>query len=310
MNRVAGAWNRFWFTPEPTSSLALFRIAIGIISLGWALSLVPNFHAFFSSDGVQPAPPTGAPAGIWGVLNTFPAYPVAIGLLVALLVASACVTVGYRTRLASLVVCIAVHSFIQRTPAIWHSGDGVLRILCFFLVFMPAGAALSVDRWRTARDRFWEFPARPRWALRLVQIQVSAIYLSSVWFKITGTGWLDGTAVSYAVRVEDLERFALPGVLTDSILFSALTSYWALAVELLIGILVWNKAARPYVLGLGVALHLLVGFNLRLGLFPETMLASYLVFLSPAAATTVILATRDRLRGVVSRVRAPERVPA
>ena len=149
MKRVADAWERFWFAPQPTSSLALFRIAIGIISFGWALSLVPDFHAFFSSEGVEPIAPVHPPAGVWGVLNTFPDYPVAVGLLLALLVASLCLTVGYRTRLASVVVFVAMLSFEHRAPSIWNSGDGLLLILCFFLMFAPAGASLSVDRWRT-----------------------------------------------------------------------------------------------------------------------------------------------------------------
>jgi uncharacterized membrane protein YphA (DoxX/SURF4 family) len=304
MRRVAATWERFWFAPEPTSSLALFRIAIGVISFGWGVSLLPDMRAFFSATGIEPAPPVNPPAGTWGVLNTFPDYPVAVALVVALLLASLCLTVGYRTRLASVVVFIAVVSFEHRTPSIWNSGDGVLRILCFYLMFAPAGASLSLDRWRTARDRFWEFPARPHWALRLVQIQVSAMYLSAVWFKLHGTGWLDGTAVSYATRVEDLERFAPPGFLSDSLLFSSVATYWTLVIELMIGLLVWNRAARPYVLGLGVALHVSAGLTLRLGFFSETMLAAYLVFLSPTAASVFILAGRDRCRAALLRVRA------
>ena len=225
-----------------------------------------------------------------------------------LMVASACLTIGYRTRIASVVVFVALVSFEHRAPSIWNSGDGLLRILCFFLMLAPAGASLSVDRWRTAKDRFWEFPARAPWALRLVQIQISAVYLSSAWFKFHGTAWLHGTAVSFAVRVEDLQRFALPGALSHSLLFSSVMTYWTLAIELMIGVLVWNRAARRWVLLLGAGLHVLVGLNLRLGFFSETMLAAYLVFLSPAAATATVLAVRDRFRAAASsRDRRPER---
>jgi hypothetical protein len=82
-------------------------------------------------------------------------------------------------------------------------------------------------------------------------------------------------------------------------------TYWTLAIELMVGILVWKRTARPYVLALGVGLHLSVGLNLRLGFFSETMLAGYLAFLSPAAATAVILSCRDRFRALAARVRAP-----
>lgn len=309
MRRVAAAWDRFWFAPEPTSTLALFRIAIGVISLAWALSLLPDLHAFFSPNGVEPIPPARMPSGSWGVLNTFPNYTVAVVLYVALLVASCCLTVGYRTRLAGVVVFAAVLSFEHRAPSIWNSGDGLLRNLCFFLMLAPAGASLSVDRWRTARDRFWEFPARAPWALRLVQIQVSAVYLSSAWFKFHSAAWLHGTAVSYASRLEDFYRYPMPGGLSRSLLFSSVMTYWTLAIELMIGILVWNRAARPWVLSLGIGLHVLVGLNLRLGFFSETMLAAYLAFLSPAAATATVFAVRDLFNAAASRARDPRRIP-
>ena len=80
-------------------------------------------------------------------------------------------------------------------------------------------------------------------------------------------------------------------------------TYWTLAVELMIGILVWNRSARPLVLALGVALHLGLDFNLRLGFFSETIIVSYLAFLSPAVAELGILAVRDRARGGLVRAR-------
>lgn len=305
MRRVAAAWERFWFAPEPTSSLAIFRIAIGAICFGWAVSLLPDFYAFFSSHGVEPSPPVHPPLGIWGVLDTFPSYTVAIALCAALLVASLCVMVGYRTRAATTVVFIAVVSFENRAPSIWSSGDNLLRILCFLLIFAPAGASLSVDRWRTARDRFWEFPARAPWALRLVQIQISVVYLSTFWYKIHGSDWRHGTAVSYAARLEDFQRFAMPGALSHSLHFSSVMTYWTLTIELMLGILVWNRAARPFVLWLGVAMHFFISLTLRLGFFSETMVASYLAFLAPAAATAVIFAVRNRFAAIFAPVREP-----
>ena len=307
MKRATRAWERFWFAPTPTSTLALFRIAIGVISFAWALSLIPDLHAFFSSDGIEPIAPTHPALGAWGVLNAFPSYTAAVALLAALLIASCCLTIGYRTRLSNVVVFVGILSFEHRAPSIWNSGDGLLRILCFFLMLAPAGASLSVDRWRTARDRFWEFPTRAPWALRLVQIQVSVVYLSTVWFKLHGHDWLHGTAVSFAVRMEDLQRFPFPGGLGRSLLFSSVMSYWTIAIELMLGILVWNRAVRPYVLALGAGLHLLVGFNLRLGFFTETMLAAYVAFVSPAAAIAAVHAVRNRLRSAVIPALRPRR---
>ena len=77
----------------------------------------------------------------------------------------------------------------------------------------------------------------------------------------------------------------------------------------MLGILIWNRAARPVVLALGVALHVTVGLNMELGFFSETMLVCYLAFLAPAAASVGILAVHDRLRALSARVRHQSRLP-
>ena len=238
------------------------------------------------------------------MLNSFPAYGVALALFGALVAGSISLLVGYRTSLASVLVFVAVLSFEHRAPSIWNSGDGLLRIVCFFLMFAPAGQSLSVDRWRRERERFWEFPARPPWALRLIQIQVSLVYLSAVWFKLHGPDWLHGTAVSYSMRLQDFQRFVFPSALSHSVLVSTVATYLTIATEVMIGVLVWNRAARPLVLMLGVILHVSIGFNLELGFFSEVMLACYLAFLSPEWASRRLLAVRDRASVRRARVRA------
>jgi hypothetical protein len=295
VTRATRAWDRFWFAPESTAPLAVFRIGVGAVSFLWALSLIPDLRTFFSADGAVPGPPADPDPGFWGPLNTFSGYGAAVGALAALLVASLCLLAGYRSRIASAVVFLGVLSFERRTPSIFSCADGLLRNLAFFLMLAPSGVSLSADRLRTARDRFWEFPARAPWALRLVQLQISIIYLSAVWLKLHGEAWRDGTAVSYAMRLEDFQRFALPGELSNSLLFSTVATYWTISVELMIAVLVWNRAARPLVLALGVGLHLGLGANLRIGFFSETMLVAYLVFLSPAWTEAQLHAIRRRL---------------
>ena len=117
MKRVAAAWERFWFAPQPTSTLAIFRIAIGAISFAWTLSLLPDLSRVLLRARHRAAPAGRPGVGVWGVLNTFPNYTVAIALFVALLVASICLLVGYRTRLASIVVFVG-HRLVRASRAV------------------------------------------------------------------------------------------------------------------------------------------------------------------------------------------------
>jgi hypothetical protein len=305
ISRLVFAWNRFWFQPVETSTVALFRVAFGLLALGYTLSLAPVLFAFYSDDGILPAQPTYSGTLAWGMLGFFPSDAAVVLFYFLLLVGSIALLVGIRARLAALVVFVCLISFGRRDPWVLNSGDLLVQVLAFYMLFMPSGTALSVDRWLREPRRFWEFPARAIWALRLVQVQVSILYLAAVWAKVRGVTWNDGTAVSYAFRIDDVARFPVPGFVTDSLVLANLLTYGTLAVELSIGILVWNRVLRPWVLLLGVGLHLGIDYAVRVGFFSYAVLVAYIVFIPPEAARSFILATRDR----VARLTLPRWAP-
>jgi Vitamin K-dependent gamma-carboxylase len=298
VTRLVGAWNRFWFEPQATSTLALFRVAFGLLTFAWTLALAPDLITFFGRDGIVPQAPEYGRLQLpwtWGLLNGAPADGIVIALFATLLVASACVVVGFRTRLASAVAFVAILSFERRNPFVFNAGDTLIRAMALYLLLAPAGASFSIDRLRRSRDRFWDFPARSPWALRLVQIQVSVIYLSTVWEKLHGETWRNGTAVSYALRTEDIQRIALPHWIVDSTLVSGVLTYGTLATELAVGILIWNRRARPFVIVPGILLHLFIDATLTAGFFSAAMLTAYVAFVAPDTASRWILRARERL---------------
>ena len=52
----AQRWLRFWFTPTSGSVLALMRTMVGLASLGWAMSILPDLRTFYFDDGLLPPP--------------------------------------------------------------------------------------------------------------------------------------------------------------------------------------------------------------------------------------------------------------
>ena len=294
MSAAEAAWNRFWFEPTPTSSLAVLRIAAGIVTFVWALSLAPDLHAFFSRSGILPTHPS---LPYWhGLLRLWPG-DTAIALVYAvLLISTLCLTVGYRTRAAAILVWLTILAFQRRNPWIGNSGDLLVRDLALYLALAPAGVSLSIDRWRRARDRFWEFPERAPWALRLLQIHLTLMYFFIVWSKVRGTTWNDGTAVSYALRLNDVVRLHLPSAVSTSLLLSNLATYGTLLTELSLVVLVWNRRARPWVLCMGVAMHLAIEVTLVIGFFTLAVLAAYVAWVPADTMSHVVLRTRDRQR--------------
>lgn len=289
---VVDGWNRFWFEPVPTSTLAVYRIVLGVIVFAWTATLVPDLMALFGSDGVVARQPDIEYAV--GVFTHTSSDAVVVAVTVVLLGAAGCVVVGWHTRVASALMFVGVLSLQQRNPLIHNSGDVLILLCTFYLALAPAGAALSLDRRRTAPDAPHEFPARAPWALRLVQIQICIVYATGVWAKVRGVTWNNGTASSYALRIEDLERFPVPAFAWDNLVFVNLVTYATLALEVLLPILVWNRRARPWVLGAGVALHLSIHYSLLVGFFSLTMLACYVAFVPPETMSALVRRWRDR----------------
>jgi uncharacterized membrane protein YphA (DoxX/SURF4 family) len=312
VTKAVETWERFWFREVETSTLALFRVAFGIVVLAWTISLAPELYSFYDNAGIVPAYPDGG-SGAWGLLQLNSSTAAVTILYLFLLVGALCLVFGFKSRLAAVVVFVCLLSFGRRNPWVLNSGDLLIFVLGFYLMLAPSGAALSVDRWLQAKSRFWEFPQRSLWPLRLIQVQVSLLYFFAVWEKLRGETWNDGTAVSYAFRIEDLERFPVPGFVTDSLVLANLLTYGTLATELALAILVWNRRLRPWVLLLGVGLHLGIAYAVRVGFFSIAALVAYIAFLPPETVSQWVYRVRDRaarsrLAWVVPRVEPVEPV--
>jgi hypothetical protein len=299
-DRVIAAWQRFWFEPQETSTLAIFRIAFGLVALGWTATLGPNLAAFYGPHGVVPHQLPDGP-GAWGVLDIWHGWVAVVVLFAVTLTAAAALTVGMFSRLAAALLWIGIVSFEHRNFLVSNSGDGLVRNLAFFCVLSPSGESLSIDRLFKTRERFWEFPERAPWALRLIQLQISIGYLTAVWDKSGNALWRAGTGVSYSLRIQDIHRFATPSFITHSVVITELFTYGTLVTELSLAILIWNKTLRPWVLPAGVLLHLSIDFWVLVGFFSYAMFCGYIAFTPPETASRWILATRDRLRRIRSR---------
>jgi hypothetical protein len=292
MTSFVRGWERFWFEPVATSTLALVRIAFGLVMIGWTLALLPDLFSLFSQEGISPIQPRQLG---WGLLLTFPSDDAVLGVWAALLLSSILLLVGLGTRLAAAVLFVCLLSFTRRNILVLNSGDFVLQHVALFLALSPAGASVSVDRWLQERRRFWEFPVRAPWALRLLQVQLSVIYFASVWAKVRGETWNDGTAVSYALRLDDLARFPVPDFLTTTPIFANLLTYGTLAVELGVAILIWVPSVRLYAAAAGILLHLSIDYALSVGFFSMAMMILYLAFLPPETASRFLLWLRGQL---------------
>jgi hypothetical protein len=269
-------WHRFWFSQEPMFVLGLVRIAFGALIIVWSLRLLPDLYNLFGEHGAVPRHP--AMDYRWGIFQAFTGdQAILIGWGVLLLAAIA-MTVGWHSRLAAILVFVLVLSFVRRDPWVFNGGDGVLIVTALYLALSSCGAALSIDQYRRTGS-FWSAQCLAVWPIRLMQVQVSLIYLVSVQAKLVGTTWVDGSAVSYAWRAYvDFALLPVPEWLSNNPYLVNVATWGTILLELAIAILVWNRRWRFRVLAAGVVLHLAIFFTLSVGFFTAAMFVLYLAF--------------------------------
>jgi hypothetical protein len=171
--------------------------------------------------------------------------------------------------------------------------DTVFRLMAFYLFFSPSGFYFSVDNWirkklnqfKTKTDPTTESPP-PRefaiWPLRLIQIQTATIVLFSACEKLNGVDWIDGTALYYVSRLDDLfYRFPVPAFLFKSIFLIKTLTWATLVLEVTAPIAVWFKRTRIPALIMLFTFHLSLDYTMNLNLFQYLMILGWCSFLQP-----------------------------
>lgn len=274
----------FFFKPQPIHSVALLRIILGVILLINWFGIWKNLEIFWGVDGLLSLPTAIKYGNPWR-FNLFELLPNSPGvpILIALfhLVGIVGMIFGFFTRSSIALAFFTLLSLHNRNVFILNSSDMVVRNFLFLLFFSPCGELFSVDRWWGRLRGFAPLqPAeRSPWALRLMQIQFSIIYIATVMFKMKGSLWADGTAVYIATRLDEFVRMPL-SFLNNLAVIKFLT--WStLAVELALGTLVWIRELRYWVLLAGVALHLGIEYTMSIPLFEWIMIASMISMVDP-----------------------------
>jgi Vitamin K-dependent gamma-carboxylase len=290
---------RFWFEPTDAATLGLVRIAFGAVTLLWTVSLARDLGPFFAPQGLIGEVDGTSDPWAWSLLDVVHSDLAVGALYVALLSGAVGVLVGWHTRVSAAVVLVALVSFERANPYVFNSGDGLLRLLALYVTIAPSGLAFSLD----ARRRGTAEPAyHPIWSLRLIQIQVSAMYLGAVWSKLDGTAWRDGTAAVYATGLPDLVRFPAFDLLGRSTLAAHAATYGTMLMEAALVVGLWHRRTRVYALAAGITFHLAIDLSIRVGFFTLAVFTAYLSFADPGRVRALVDAAQRGLRHRRTRV--------
>jgi len=291
LRTVADAWNAFFHAPEPAYTIALFRMLFGLLLLTNAALFARDAHIWVGPSGVLSHEQYSR---IYGhsrltLLRYLPPTNASVtAVLVAHAAAAACVTIGLMTRWSAAVAWITLASLQHRNPLVGYGADDVMRIMCFLLAFSRAGEVLSIDAWWRARQGGHATPGTP-WCTRLMQLQVSIVYLQAFLSKFSGRSWLTGSAVYYAIEVPKYQRRRLPAF-ARNLFWSRILTWSTIGIEFAVGALIWIRELRLPTLVAGVVLHLGMEVFMNLYLFGPTMIVCLTLFLDPYAVERVLRA--------------------
>jgi len=267
-------WNRFWFTPADARACCWLRLAVGIITALYLVSLASGLNRWYARDGLLPPAAVDRLAELtsggeattrFTYLRAFPASPELAALHAAAIIAALAFAAGFFTRVSGALTVIAVLSYVHRAPTVAGHLEPLLSFLIIYLCIAPCGACLSLDRLLASRLKkpASADPAQPpiqpadqpsvaaNLGLRLIQVHMAMFYAMMGLTKLYGDAWWDGNAVWMLLAQTQSRPLDLTGLRQLGEGGEYLLNAWTHGIvyfELAFPVLIWNRFTRPLLL--------------------------------------------------------------
>jgi predicted DCC family thiol-disulfide oxidoreductase YuxK len=256
----------------PATGLGLFRIGYGLIALQEICFLLYFNHLIF-----DPIPYLDV---------EFPMIPAFLGLWA---IVAMCVTLGYRYQTAMLLNYALWILFVNFTPMQRDFDGGFDTFMIgagFFLLFMPADKAFSLDNLRyklstpfTHYNQYTKPTVTVLAYLLPVAICLGFLYFDSAVHKMFAQHWRNGLGTwlpatqPYYVSALDMS------ILLNQKWFENAFSYLILAFQFTFIFFFWHRYARIIYLLIGMSLHLGITLSFNIYPFGLGMLCFYLLMI-------------------------------
>jgi hypothetical protein len=312
---VSQFWDRayqFAAAPSHPRPLAALRIGLSAVLLAQAFSLAGDLETLYGELGVvqwevmdprdgSSAVPAGVPRVRWfsdAVAPLGVSVPTATRCVFVLYATSlALLLVGWRTAFTAAAAWILHLSLNSASPMGVYGVDQFANIGLFYCFVMPVGHCWSID---ASRNPNLASPSSAATiGLRVLQIHLCIVYLTSGVEKASGLQWWDGEAIWRAVNLPELQTPFEFGWLAQLPWLAAALAWGTLFIEIGYAFFVWNRATRPYIAVATILLHLGIAVAMGLLSFAAVMIvlttSAFLVPSATTATTTSFLASFKRL---------------
>lgn len=284
---------KHWFSIHPVN-LAVFRVCLGLVIIWDLLIRWGDRNIFYTSEGLYPLQlaidrlsqlPANFQDFTWSIYFFNDASWWTAVLMIITIICAGCLSLGWKTRLMTILCWILLVSLDNRNELLLHGGDILLRLLLFWSIFLPLGHCHSIDS-ALSEDMtgYTETTKKIPYfstATAAIMFQVILMYLFTTLAKLTPL-WIENfnalqTAFSMPLYAKPLAQFLSQ--------FDGLLSLMTPMAVLLEALIVFSLLI-PKLRGLGVLLtiilHLFIFSTLEVGLFPWVSLTASLLFVPPA----------------------------
>lgn len=272
MRRIAALWDTFWFEASFSARiLAFLRITFSLIVL-YHMRTHPLVTAPFFGGTESSYFADGFYSPYFNFLAP-PPYAVFLFLSQCLHVALLLALAGFLTSI-SLLVSAGISLYLFMLNKIHYHNHFYSTILVLFLLgFSPCAKVWSID----ARLKGGQAPSRVHsWAVRLLQVTVSLMYLASAASK-TIPSWLSGK------NLEMLSEYGVTYYRGAFAILKIVPFMWqaiaVVGVEYFLAVGLWCPKLRRWAIVTGILFHICLGATMSIGTFSWQMAALYLVFL-------------------------------
>jgi hypothetical protein len=285
--RVKTCWNSFFFTRLDARPIALFRIAIGVLSTVMILCSAPNWDRFFHADGIISLHSAGLnntrvndPIGLFYWTEGW--IPIETMWYVSL-ITSITFTLGYYSRVSTVFLLVLIRSMLIRNPYLANGEEMVIEMSLFYMIWVNMGSAYSVDSWIANRKGKPLVKTVLAWPVRMLQINIALIYVISLPYKLAqDPGWVTGDALHWTVASDMWGPSDYPWItLAFGGLIRKIITFSTVFIEAFFPVFVWFRRTRLLAIFLISALHLGIAILIpNVTYFTLAMNCCFLVFLT------------------------------
>jgi hypothetical protein len=264
------SWRDRLFDPIDIASVAVFRIALGLL-------LFRDMFLLLSSDGIKSYyldPPYLFPFFGFEFLRPLPGNGMYL-LFIVLMVCTLLITLGLFYRVAMAIFVAGFTYIFLLEQALYLNHFYFAGLLGFLMIFVPAARGWSLDALIAGRSQDARIPTWSLWILR-AQMEVMLLYAGIV--KLN-PDWLQGEPLGkWLAQSADLPIVG-PWLLNDTIV---LMGAWGSAFLHLIGaVMLLFKSTRIYAFVLYCCFHLSNAVFFDIGIFPWLTIAATTLFFDP-----------------------------